>query len=123
MTIIGRVGRGHTYGGGVTTKWHATAPIPRRVDLGAALKGSQNRGLTCSTSWYQNYGMAFIVECTAPSGEKYFGSAADSEGLRYRATRIEGAERFPSREAAGNALVELRQMRELSDYSFGIAEV
>ena len=67
--------------------------------------------------------MAFIIELTAPSGEKYFGSEADFEGLRYRAPKIEGAERFPSREAAEKALIAFRQIRELREYSLGIAEV
>jgi hypothetical protein len=67
--------------------------------------------------------MALVIKLTAPSGEKYFGSRADSEGLRYLVSQMGDAEIFSSREAADNAIFALRQVRELRDYSCDIVEV
>jgi hypothetical protein len=66
--------------------------------------------------------MALVIQMIAPSGEKYFGSKADSEGLRYPVSEIKDAERFSSRQAANNALLALRQIRELKAYTFDIVE-
>jgi hypothetical protein len=66
--------------------------------------------------------MAFVITLTAPTGEKYFGSKADPDGLRYRAAKIEDAEHFPSQEAADRAILGFRQIKEDADYSYQITE-
>jgi hypothetical protein len=67
--------------------------------------------------------MALVIKLTAPSGEKYFSSKADSEGLRHLVSETGDAELFSSREAADNAIFALRQVRELRDHSCDIVEV
>jgi hypothetical protein len=60
--------------------------------------------------------MKLIVKLIDPDGTEYYASEPDHEGLRYRTTKIQSAEIFPSQEKAEQAIVGLKQIRELKEY-------
>lgn len=66
--------------------------------------------------------MAWVVKLTSPSGEVYYGSEPDYEGLRYRMTTPNGAERFESKQKAEAVFYWFRQIRDISDYQYEAVE-
>ena len=67
--------------------------------------------------------MPFVVRLISPSGKRYFVSAPDFEGMRYRVEKMENAGHFATREAAEDSVVVFRKIDELKDYSYSIIEV
>lgn len=66
--------------------------------------------------------MPLVLKLTSPTGEAYYGSTADSEGLRYRVRSISDAENFADREAAEKAISDFKAIREMKDYSYAVVE-
>jgi hypothetical protein len=67
--------------------------------------------------------MPFVVKLISPSGKRYFVSAQDFEGMRYRTEKMENAEHFATRKAAEDSVIVFRKIDELKDYSYSILEI
>lgn len=67
--------------------------------------------------------MAYVVKLTSPSGKVYYGSAPDHEGLRYRTSTPEHAEKFESKEKAEGVFYGFKQIREISNYAYEAVEI
>jgi len=67
--------------------------------------------------------MPFVIRFISPDGKRYFVSAPDFDGMRYRTEKMENAEHFATRKAAEDCLIIFRQTDELKDYSYSILEI
>jgi hypothetical protein len=66
--------------------------------------------------------MSYVVKLTSPDGEVFYGSSPDHEGLRYRMTSPDGAEKFETKEKAESVFYWFKQIREISNYTYEAVE-
>lgn len=67
--------------------------------------------------------MTFVVKLISPTGETYYGSGPDNEGLRYKTENLQNAEKFETKKAAEEVFYWFKQMREISDYEYEAVEL